>query len=129
MCLQMAHPSLSGHVQRHWRENVVHLRCMQYHHHTNGYVRLTCFRVRLQLTDCIVWALYPETNQRTLEEMDLLFAAKSPWVWDAERNFARLKEENPGLVSAASRGNSVVDPEAGLKAARAVDAEPVNNEK
>ena len=57
----------------------------------------------------MVWALYPETNQRTLEEMDLVFAADSPWVWDAEANFKRLKEENPDLVSAASRGNSVVD--------------------
>ncbi|KAF2137046.1 uncharacterized protein K452DRAFT_291961 [Aplosporella prunicola CBS 121167] len=41
----------------------------------------------------MVWALYPESNQRTLEEMDLLFAADTPWVWDAERNFARLKAE------------------------------------
>ncbi|KAI1435164.1 general substrate transporter [Xylaria sp. CBS 124048] len=41
----------------------------------------------------IVWALYPETNQRTLEEMDLLFASPSPWTWDAEKTFARLKEE------------------------------------
>lgn len=67
------------------------------------------------ITIPMVWALYPESNQRTLEEMDLLFAADSPWVWDAERNFAKLKEENPDLVVAASRGNSVVDPEAGLK--------------
>jgi hypothetical protein len=33
----------------------------------------------------VVWALYPESNQRTLEEMDLLFAAPTPWVWDAEK--------------------------------------------
>lgn len=45
-----------------------------------------------------VWALYPESNQRTLEEMDMLFAADTPWTWDAERNFARLKEENPGMM-------------------------------
>ena len=45
--------------------------------------------------------------------MDLLFAAKSPWNWAAEKNFAILKEQNPGLVAAASRGNSVVDPESG----------------
>jgi hypothetical protein len=67
------------------------------------------------ITIPMVWALYPETNQRTLEEMDLVFAADSPWVWDAEENFRRLKEENPNLVLAASRGNSVIDPEAGLK--------------
>lgn len=67
------------------------------------------------ITIPMVWALYPETNQRTLEEMDLVFAADSPWVWDAEKNFARLKAENPDLILAASRGNSVVDPEAGIK--------------
>lgn len=41
----------------------------------------------------IVWALYPESNQRTLEEMDMLFAADSLWVWDAEENFKKLKDE------------------------------------
>ena len=24
----------------------------------------------------------------------MLFAAETPWVWDAETNFARLKEQN-----------------------------------
>lgn len=40
-----------------------------------------------------MYALYPESNQRTLEEMDFLFAAPTPWAWDAEKTFARLKEE------------------------------------
>ena len=62
----------------------------------------------------MVWAFYPESNQRTLEEMNLLFAADTPWVWDAERNFAILKEQNPELVQAAGRGHSIVDPETGL---------------
>lgn len=69
------------------------------------------------ITIPMVWALYPETNQRTLEEIDLLFEADSPWVWDAEKHFANLLEENPNRVLAASRGNSVVDPEAGMKKA------------
>lgn len=64
----------------------------------------------------MVWALYPESNQRTLEEMDLLFEADSIWNWAAEKNFAKLKLENPDLVAAASRGNSVVDPERGVSA-------------
>lgn len=81
------------------------------------------------ITIPMVWALYPESNQRTLEEMDLLFAAPTPWVWDAEKKFAQLKLENPGLVTAASRGNSVVDPESGLKRGNVV-AQNVNvNEK
>ncbi|RYP44951.1 hypothetical protein DL768_008644 [Monosporascus sp. mg162] len=59
----------------------------------------------------VVWALYPESNQRTLEEMDLLFAADSPWVWDAERTFARLKQERPELAHATKADRRVVDPE------------------
>ena len=65
-------------------------------------------------TIVIVWALYPETNQRTLEEMNLVFASDSIWNWEAERNYAILKEQNPELVQAARRGDSVVDPETGL---------------
>jgi hypothetical protein len=45
-----------------------------------------------------VWALYPESNQRTLEEMNLLFAADTPWNWDAEATFARLKKEMPEIA-------------------------------
>ena len=62
----------------------------------------------------MVWALYPESNQRTLEDMDLLFAADTPWVWDAEKTFARLKAENPGHVEAVNRNNSVLDGEKGV---------------
>ncbi|KAK3081212.1 hypothetical protein LTS18_009045 [Coniosporium uncinatum] len=62
----------------------------------------------------MVWALYPESNQRTLEEMDLLFAADSPWVWDAEKKFRELQESNPDLVASARRGNSVADAESGV---------------
>jgi hypothetical protein len=62
----------------------------------------------------IVWALYPETNQRTLEEMNLVFAADSIWNWEAERNFAILKEQNPDLVRAARQGSLVLDPETGM---------------
>lgn len=62
----------------------------------------------------MVWALYPESNQRTLEEMDLVFASDSPWVWEAEKNFAKLKAENPELLRAAATGHAVVDPEKGV---------------
>lgn len=70
------------------------------------------------LTLPMVYCLYPESNQRTLEEMDLLFAAKSPWVWNAEKNFAKMKRENPQLVAAAAdRGASVADVERGFSSA------------
>ncbi|KAF3008212.1 hypothetical protein E8E14_009090 [Neopestalotiopsis sp. 37M] len=58
----------------------------------------------------IVWALYPESNQRTLEEMDLLFAAESPWSWAAEKKFRELKDENAharGFVSEDNKMDAV----------------------
>ncbi|TVY89500.1 Sugar transporter [Lachnellula willkommii] len=66
-----------------------------------GEKTLYIFAISNVITIPMVWALYPESNQRTLEEMDLLFAAKTPWVWDAEDNFARLKEEHPEIAHAA----------------------------
>ncbi|KAM4057537.1 major facilitator superfamily protein [Hirsutella rhossiliensis] len=66
----------------------------------------------------VVWALYPESNQRTLEEMNLVFASDSIWTWDAERNFAKLKNENPQLVQAAKSGHGVVGPEYAISGSR-----------
>ena len=66
------------------------------------------------LSIVVVWALYPESNQRTLEEMDLVFASEIIWAWDAERNFAKLKEENPQLVQGSSPNHGVVDIEQGV---------------
>ncbi|KAK3615220.1 hypothetical protein LTR56_026734 [Elasticomyces elasticus] len=68
------------------------------------------------LSILVVWALYPETNQRTLEEMNLVFASDSIWNWEAEKNFARLAEQNPNLVQAARAGSLTIDPETGLTA-------------
>ncbi|KAI6834550.1 general substrate transporter [Hortaea werneckii] len=62
----------------------------------------------------VVWAFYPESNQRTLEEMNLVFAADSVWTWDAEKHFAKLKEQNPDLVQAARRGSSVGEAQLGV---------------
>ena len=58
--------------------------------------------------------------------MDLVFASDSIWNWEAERNFKILKEQNPELVQAAQRGNSVVDPEAGIKGGRQGSLVPRN---
>lgn len=79
-----------------------------------GEKTLYIFGISNVITLPMVWALYPESNQRTLEEMDLLFAADTPWVWDAERNFARLKEDNPDVGKAARHRHSIVNPEDGI---------------
>ena len=63
------------------------------------------------LTIPMVWALYPETANRTLEEMDLLFASKSPWVWDEEAHFRKLKAERPELEHVHGE-NSSAEPHA-----------------
>ncbi|KAK4687899.1 hypothetical protein P7C73_g2219, partial [Tremellales sp. Uapishka_1] len=60
----------------------------------------------------IVWAFYPESNQRTLEEMDLLFASDSYFAWKAEENFERLKLVNPEIVHNAQHGKAINDIEA-----------------
>ncbi|PGH19321.1 hypothetical protein AJ80_04074 [Polytolypa hystricis UAMH7299] len=102
----------------------------------NGWLTLLCpvmfeainektlyiFAISNVITIPMVWALYPESNQRTLEDMDLLFAAETPWTWDAERTFAQLKEQNPGLVQGGDRNGSVVDPETGKVSTREVGA-------
>ncbi|KAK9320851.1 general substrate transporter [Lipomyces orientalis] len=67
------------------------------------------------LTIPIVWALYPETNQRTLEEMDLLFAADKPWVWEAEKEFAKLKAEGADTGRTKVNEGSVVEDPPGEK--------------
>jgi hypothetical protein len=62
------------------------------------------------LTIPMVWALYPETANRTLEEMDLLFASKSPWVWDEEAHFKKLKAERPGFMHVHGKGDVPATP-------------------
>ncbi|KZT00617.1 general substrate transporter [Laetiporus sulphureus 93-53] len=51
----------------------------------------------------IVWAFYPETANRTLEEMDHLFTSRSPFVWDEEAHF-RLWKEGNGMVTTVAKG-------------------------
>lgn len=53
---------------------------------------LYVFGVVNVLTVPIVWTLYLEINQRSLEEMNLVFPSRSTWNWEAEKNFLLLKE-------------------------------------
>ncbi|EEP81288.1 conserved hypothetical protein [Uncinocarpus reesii 1704] len=79
-----------------------------------GEKTLYVFAISNVITIPMVWAFYPESNQRTLEDMDLLFAADSPWAWDAERTFAQLKHENPNFAQATAQlKNGELDEEAG----------------
>ncbi|KFY00300.1 hypothetical protein O988_03387 [Pseudogymnoascus sp. VKM F-3808] len=70
-----------------------------------GEKTLYIFGIANAITLPMVWALYPESNQRTLEEVDLLFAADSPWNWDAEKQFKILMDEG-ALRKAAAQDTS-----------------------
>jgi len=66
---------------------------------------------RLTKIRILVWAFYPESSQRTLEEIDMLFTSKSPFVWEAESSFAKLMAENPNFGAARTRNSIVEDAE------------------
>ncbi len=69
------------------------------------------------ITIPMVYCLYPETNQRTLEEINLVFSSDSIWTWEAERNFEKLmKTQDSGLLPAAvgEGEQSLLCPETGL---------------
>jgi hypothetical protein len=48
----------------------------------------------------MVWALYPETNGRKLEDIEHLFNISSPWNWDAEKNYKRNMAEKQAALAA-----------------------------
>ncbi|KAJ5403627.1 hypothetical protein N7509_003498 [Penicillium cosmopolitanum] len=74
----------------------------------------------------IVWAFYPESSQRTLEEIDLLFTSKSPFVWEAESSFAAYLAENPNFGAARMRNSIVEDSEKAYNASKSEHEEMVS---
>ncbi|KAL8291519.1 hypothetical protein RQP46_002497 [Phenoliferia psychrophenolica] len=48
-----------------------------------------------------VYLFYPETANRTLEEIDFLFLSESPFVWHAEAEYRRCKAEMPAMLNEA----------------------------
>ncbi|BFZ64125.1 hypothetical protein YB2330_005264 [Saitoella coloradoensis] len=41
----------------------------------------------------VIYVFFPETAKRSLESVDMLFASKSPFTWDEEKEYARRVEE------------------------------------
>jgi len=39
----------------------------------------------------VTYCFFPETANRSLEEINMLFASKSPFAWAEEKEFQRLK--------------------------------------
>ncbi|CAG8407464.1 unnamed protein product [Penicillium salamii] len=75
----------------------------------------------------IVWAFYPESSQRTLEEIDMLFAAESPFVWAAESKFKTLMAEIPEIGQAHQR-HGVLDVEKDSLAVGTIHKETVSHD-
>lgn len=63
-----------------------------------GWITFLIFGAFNFLAIPIVWALYPETSNKTLEELDVVFSTKSLLVWNAEKE----------LAAARSNGNTEV---------------------
>ncbi|KAI7858574.1 general substrate transporter [Circinella umbellata] len=63
-----------------------------------GWATFLVFAAFNFLTIPIVWALYPETASKTLEELDVVFSTKSMFVFRAEKELEKLKEQNGGVV-------------------------------
>ncbi|KAI7889894.1 general substrate transporter [Mucor mucedo] len=56
-----------------------------------GWITFLIFGAFNFLAIPIVWALYPETSNKTLEELDVVFSTKSLLVWNAEKELAEMK--------------------------------------
>jgi len=56
------------------------------------------FAVFNLLAVLIVYCFYPETACRTLEEIDFLFASKTPFVWETEKKFTELKMQHAEVM-------------------------------
>ncbi len=70
---------------------------------TLGYKTLIVFGVFNFLSLPLVYLFFPETRGRTLEEINLLFAAESPLASANEREYHRLLNEAGGNVAVAER--------------------------
>lgn len=69
------------------------------------------------ITFPMVWALYPESNQCTGGNGSPIRCGQAVGL-GSEKNFARLTEQHPELVTAVRSGSSVVDPESGVGGTR-----------
>ncbi|GAA5802398.1 general substrate transporter [Helicostylum pulchrum] len=57
-----------------------------------GWITFLIFGAFNFLAIPVVWALYPETCNKTLEELDVIFSTKSVLVWNAEKELAEAKK-------------------------------------
>jgi sugar porter (SP) family MFS transporter len=57
----------------------------------------------------VVYLFYPETANRTLEEIDWLFSADTPWNWDAEKAYAENAARHANFTKAIQHGNTDIE--------------------
>lgn len=70
---------------------------------TLGYKTLIVFGAFNFLSLPLVFFFFPETKGRTLEEINLLFAAESPLAQKNEQEYRRLLDEAGGNIAVAER--------------------------
>jgi sugar porter (SP) family MFS transporter len=59
----------------------------------------------------VTYCFFPETANRSLEEINMLFASKSPFAWAEEKEFLRLKREgvHANTITGEVESNSSID--------------------
>ncbi|CAN6675170.1 hypothetical protein TRVA0_102S00122 [Trichomonascus vanleenenianus] len=55
----------------------------------------------------MVYCFYPETADRTLEEIEWLFSADTPWNWDAEKAYAEISATHTNLTKTVRTGADI----------------------
>lgn len=63
-----------------------------------GWITFLIFGAFNFLAIPIVWALYPETSNKTLEELDVVFSTKSWLVWNAEKEVEMKTLKNDPMI-------------------------------
>lgn len=76
-----------------------------------GWATFIVFAVFNFLTIPVVWALYPETSNKTLEELDIVFSTKSMLVFRAEKELEAMKQgekDNMSIMESDENSNKGV---------------------
>ncbi|CEG64794.1 hypothetical protein RMATCC62417_01707 [Rhizopus microsporus] len=81
-----------------------------------GWITFLIFGAFNFLAIPIVYALYPETSNKTLEELDVVFSTKSCLVWNAEKELKQNTRASSSVIGQDEKSKEMYQEEANLKA-------------